>query len=237
VYRSSHHSGNIGNVKRTGFDLARGDFLVELDHDDQLTPGCLDWLVAGYAKHPEVGFIYTDFAECYEGGGKVEYGPGWGFGYGSYRTETHNGMEYSVVNSPHINAKTIRHIIAAPNHVRSWRANVYRGIRGHNPLIHVADDYELLVRTFLSTSLGHIPKMGYIQYRNRDGNAHQSRNREIQRLVRHFSFAYDVQIHQRLQELGVDDFIWDETRAQPSFFRLNMPNQPTESHCTVTIEV
>jgi hypothetical protein len=184
-----------------------------------------------------VGFIYTDFAECFEGGEKVEYPPGWGFGYGSYRTEIHNGMEYSVVNCPHINAKTIRHIVAAPNHVRSWRTSAYHLAGGHSPLIHVADDYELMLRTFLTTRMGHIPKMSYIQYRNLEGNTHQSRNQEIQRLVRHFSMAYDSRIHQRLLELKVDDFVWDLAERQPTFFRLGTPNQSAESHCTVTIEV
>jgi len=237
VYRECRHSGVIGNLKRAACGLARGSILVELDHDDQLTPQCLEWLVRGYENHPEVGFIDTDFAECFEGGGKVEYPPGWGFGYGSYRTETHNGMEYSVVNCPHINAKTIRHIVAAPNHVRSWRTSAYFIAGGHNPMIHVADDYELLIRTFLTTRMGHISKMGYIQYRNRKGNTHQQRNREIQRLVRHFSVAYDFDIHRRLLELGVDDFIWDVEERQPAFFRLGMPNQPVESHCTVGIDV
>jgi O-antigen biosynthesis protein len=237
VYKECRHSGSIGDVKRAACDLARGAILVELDHDDQLTPQCLQWLVSGYSKHPDVGFIYTDFAECSEGGDSVEYSPGWGFGYGSYRKENHNGMIYSVVNCPHINAKTIRHIIAAPNHVRSWRTTAYRAMGGHNPIIHVADDYEILIRTFLSTRMGHIPRMGYIQYRNQDGNTHRARNKEIQRLVRYFSIAYDASIHRRLIDLGVDDFIWDSERKQPSFFRLRMPNQSVESHCTVTIDV
>ena len=236
VYKESRHSGSIGNVKRTAFDLARGDFLVELDHDDQLTPQCLEWLVSGYAQHPEVGFIYTDFAECYEGGAPVKYEPGWGLGYGTYREEMHNGMKYSVVNCPHINAKTIRHIVAAPNHVRSWRTQVYRTIGGHGPKIHVADDYELMVRTFLATRMGHIPKMAYVQYRNKDGNTSQTRNQEIQRLVRYLSIQYDGRIHERLLELDVDDFVWNPSQ-QPSFFRLGMQKQSTESHCTVTIEV
>lgn len=238
VYRESRHSGVIGHVKRTGFDLGRGSILVELDHDDRLTPDCLGWLVKGFDNHPEVGFIYTDFAEVFENGGSLEYGPGWGMGYGSYRKEVHNGLEYSVVNCPHINSKTIRHIIAAPNHVRAWRTEVYRGIGGHNPKVHVADDFEVMVRTFLSTRMGHLPKMGYVQYRNQDGNTQTTRNKDIQRLVRYFSILYDEPIHDRLVELGVDDFLWDEERKEPSFFRLfTMGNPPVESHCTITIEV
>ena len=236
VYKTKH-SGVIGKVKRDGFNLARGKYLVELDHDDQLAPRCLDWLVEGYNKYPDVGFIYTDFAECSEGGEKVEYGPGWGLGYGSYRTEIHNGMEYSVVNSPHINAKTIRHIVAAPNHVRSWRADLYHKIGGHSDNLHVADDYELMIRTFLETRMGHIPKMGYIQYRNLSGNTHKQRIYDIQRLVRYISMTYDKDIHKRLLELEVDDFIWSDNPELPTFLKLNTPPQEEESHCTVTIDI
>ena len=34
------------------------------------------------------------------------------------------------------------------------------------------------------------------------------RNKEIQRLVRLFAWRYEQQIHERFEELGVDDFIW-----------------------------
>ena len=170
VYKAGQHSGIIGNNKRDACSLGRGEFFLELDHDDELTPMALQWMVSGYQKHPEVGFIYSDFAECYEDGGQFTYGPGWGLGYGTYREEEHNGIKYQVVNSPNISAKTIRHIVAAPNHLRSWRKSVYDQIGGHNPMIHVVDDYELMIRTFLSTRMALIPKMCYLQYRNQSGN-------------------------------------------------------------------
>jgi glycosyltransferase involved in cell wall biosynthesis len=234
VYRANQHSGVIGNVKRTACDLGRGDFLLELDHDDELTPRTLEKLVAAYQKHPEVGFVYSDFAECYEDGNSFTYGPGWGLGYGSYREEVHNGIKYMVVNSPRINAKTMRHIVAAPNHFRSWRKKVYDEIGGHNDLVHVADDYELMVRTFLATRMALIPDMCYVQYRNESGNASQLRNRDIQRLVRYFSMWYDKRIHDRLLELGVADFVWQE--GQPSIYHLGGANPTPESHCTIILD-
>jgi hypothetical protein len=233
VYRSSGRSGVIGSLKREACNLGRGEYLLELDHDDELVPKALQWMVTCYRKHPEVGFIYSDFSECYEDGNSFNYNPGWGLGYGTYRQETHNGIKYEVVNSPHINAKTIRHIVAAPNHFRSWRKKVYDEIGGHNNLIHVADDYELMVRTFLATRMGHLPEMCYVQYRNQSGNASQLRNKDIQRLVRYFSMFYDKRIHDRLVELGVDDFVWKD--GVPTFYLLNMPNQVPESHCTVRL--
>ena len=245
LYREYRHTGNIGRLKHSACKLGRGDYLVELDHDDELTPEALGLVVAAYQKHPEVGFVYTDFAECFEDGAPVTYGlnrqyeppfSDWGYGYGSYRDEEYAGMTYAVVNAPNINAKTIRHIVAAPNHIRSWRATTYAEIGGHGDSVHVADDYELMVRTFLGTRMCRVPHMCYVQYRNYDtGNTHQSRNPEIQRLVRYFSTFYDKRIHERFLELGVDDFVWQEGKV--SFREMGMiKNTPTESHCTILFE-
>lgn len=234
LYKEHRHSGVIGRLKRKACQLSEGEFLVELDHDDEITPDALARVVDAYQKNPEVGFVYTDFAECFESGDPVVYGANWGHGYGSYRKEEHWGVEYMVVNAPNINPKTIRHIVAAPNHIRSWRASTYHRIGGHNDGIHVADDYELMVRTFLNTRMARVPHMCYLQYRNEGvGNTHRERNQEIQRLVRYFSQYYDEQIHNRFVELGVDDFIWS---PQGSFGRLNaVPNPETEQHCTILV--
>ena len=40
------------------------------------------------------------------------------------------------------------------------------------------------------------------------GNTQRVRNKEIQRLVRLFHWRYEPEIHQRLLDLGVDDFVW-----------------------------
>lgn len=238
VYRERKHSGRIGMVKKTACGVARGQILVELDHDDELTPKALQWTAEAFRAHPEAGFVYSDFAECFEDGAPWSYQPGWGMGYGSYRQEIHGGIKYLVANSPHVNPKTIRHIVAAPNHLRAWRKTVYDAIGGHHDQMHVADDYELMVRTFLATRMVHVPKMCYVQYRNIDGtgNTHQARNKEIQRLVRYVSMSQEENIHRRLVELGVDDYMWEPGKA-PAFYRLlQVPNPAKESHCTITYE-
>lgn len=238
VYKEHRHSGRIGMVKRTACGIARGQFLVELDHDDELTPKALQWVAEAFQKHPEAGFVYTDFAECFEDGNPVTYPPGWGMGYGSYREEVHGGVKYMVVNSPRINPKTIRHIVAAPNHIRAWRKTIYDQIGGHRDLLHVADDYDLVVRTFLATRMVLVPRMCYVQYRNVDGsgNTHQARNKEIQRLVRYISMSHDESIHKRFLELGVDDYMWEPGSAPPFFRLLQVPKPPEESHCTIIHE-
>ena len=62
------------------------------------------------------------------------------------------------------------------------------------------DDYELIIKTFLTTKIAYIPKLGYIQYRNKDGNTTISRNKEIQRLTRIIKNSYDHLIHKKFVE-------------------------------------
>jgi glycosyltransferase involved in cell wall biosynthesis len=213
VFRGGKALGVIGEVKRRAFMLARGGILVELDHDDELTRDCLKYVVDAFAKFPEAGFAYTDCAETFDDGRAATYPEGWGFGFGTYRTEVCRGRTYAVTNYPSINAKTVRHIVGMPNHVRAWRASAYHAIGGHNPEVHVADDYEILVRTFLKTRMVHIRGFGYIQYYNSDtGNTQRQRNAEIQRLTAYFANHYNQQIHDRLVELGAQDFIWKNGR-------------------------
>lgn len=211
VFRSDRHCGVIGEVKRRCCGLARGGILVELDHDDELTENCLADVVEAFATFPDAGFAYSDCAEVFESGLNATYGESFAFHFGTYRHEEYRGRVYNVMNYPDINAKTARHIVSMPNHVRAWTREGYDGAGGHSPDVHVADDFELCVRTFLTTRMVHIKRFGYIQHLGDSGeNTQRRRNAEIQRLVRYFSNYYDHRIHERLEELGVDDFIWTE---------------------------
>jgi glycosyltransferase involved in cell wall biosynthesis len=228
VHKQHRHSGIIGEVKNKAAMLCRGDIYIEMDHDDELTPNALADVVTAFRKYPEAGFAYTDFVELGNNGACLTYGEGWGFGYGSYRKETYNGNEWMVVNAANINPKTIRHIVAAPNHIRAWRADCYHSLGGHNRNIHVADDYEIMVRTFLATRMVRVPTLCYIQYHHQDGsNLQRVRNREIQRMVRYIRNNYDTQIHERFVELGVDDFVWNDK----GYSDMNTPNPEKEQYC------
>ena len=224
VFRSSEPCGLIGEVKRRACGLAKGDIFVELDHDDELTVNCLGDLVEAFEAHPEAGFAYTDCAEVLENGENATYGDGYAFGFGSYRYEDYFGKTYAVTNYPSVNSKTVRHIVGMPNHARAWRREAYFAAGGHNSEIPVADDYELCIRTFLTTRMVHVKRFGYIQHIDSGGsNTQRVRNKEIQRLVRFFADRYNQQIHDRFVELGADDFIWTEEG-------LDWSQLPTENH-------
>ena len=60
--------------------------------------------------------------------------------------------------TPDINALSIRHIVAEPNHVRCWKKEFYHKIGGHNIELSVLDDMDLLIRTFYMVKMCKIPK-------------------------------------------------------------------------------
>ena len=86
-------------------------------------------------------------------------------------------------------------------------------IGGFNSDIHVADDYDLMLRTFLTTRMVHIKKFGYIQYKSHNSQT-VVRNREIQRLVRYFREYYDPAIHHRCLQLNDPDIVWVENEKK-----------------------
>jgi glycosyltransferase involved in cell wall biosynthesis len=210
VFKPHIASGRIGEVKKWASALASGTILVEIDHDDEFTNTCLELIVKAFKMYPNAGFAYTDCCEVWESTGEnFEYAADWALGFGSYRDEEYNGKTYRVTNYPDINSKTIRHIVGCPNHARAWRKNLFDAIGGFNPDIHVADDYDLMLRTFLTTRMVHIKKFGYIQYKSHNSQT-VVRNREIQRLVRYLREYYDPAIHNRCLQLNDPDIVWVE---------------------------
>jgi glycosyltransferase involved in cell wall biosynthesis len=190
--RGIHHSGSIGKVKRTAFMAAEGNILVELDHDDELTPDCLEEINETFADD-SVSFAYSDWSEHFDSGSTGRYPEGWAFGFGG---EYQIGEDW-VMAAPPINRTTAGHIVSAPNHVRAWRANAYRALGGHNSDLPVADDYELVVRTLLAYDWKHIPKRLYKQHIG-PHTAQRQRNAEIQQWVADISDSYSDQLDERL---------------------------------------
>lgn len=220
VYQFSKPTrGNIGEAKFRAASLCRGPLLAEMDHDDLLLPTCLETIVKAHEQHPECGFLYT---ECCEVGpdynSNPRYPEGFALGYGSYKVAEYEGMKFDVVNILPINPLTIRHIVGVPNHMRVWTSEVYHKIAGHNEEMRIADDFELIVRTFLVTRFCEIKKMLYIQ--RFDGkNSQDNGNREdIQRRVKEISKYYWKRVCQRFHQLGVTDFADAEIEKVPELW-------------------
>jgi glycosyltransferase involved in cell wall biosynthesis len=201
------HSGHIGTVKHRAAQHCAGEILVELDHDDQLTPDALERLVAAFQRHPDCGFAFAEAAEINEGTLDSHW-YGWDAGYGFlvYWRQLDRITErvVDVPRTPSMNAITVRHLVGLPNHPRAWRRTTYHAAGGHRPQLNVADDYDLLMRTLLITRPVRVPDLLYLQYRNAGGdNQTFARNRQIQFLCAQLQRIYRPRMETRLAECGL----------------------------------
>lgn len=223
-YRIAPTNGNIGLSKWRGNCMSRGRWLIEFDHDDMLTYWCLDSISKAIEKYPNNKFVYSDNTTIDENGEVTpcRYGNNYEFGLGyghSYQSKTPNkGITVRTDSSGPMNNACIRHIVGVPNHFRCWERDFYFSVGGHNQHVRIADDYELLVRSFLKTRFTHLMCCCYAQrfdgnnsqyVENTDSDGQGNIN-DIQRRVRLIAIHYDRQIHERLEELGLKDDEWIE---------------------------
>ena len=226
--------GNVGLAKHRVASLCTGEWLVELDHDDALISTCLEECFKAATQYPDAGFIYSDVCELYEDGQMRVYdhdhSGNWyarednhfDFGYAGHTWVKADGKEYLTHHYPDINPLSIRFNISMPNHVRVWKREVYNQIGGHNIHFPVADDYELIVRTFLYTPIIHIKKMLYIQHNNRNSTV-DNNGIDINRRARLIRDHYDKQIHDRILELDKHDWNWDDELGHSQKLQNNTP--------------
>lgn len=221
IIRNHTKHGNIGFNKHVVAMMCDGDFLVEVDHDDELIEDCLQRILEASKLFPDSDFFYSNCAELKgESLTPIIYGKGWGWGEGLTKTEVVKGREITFSESPGVNPYSIRTIYAQPNHVRCWKKDFYHKIGGHNVELSVLDDQEILIRTFLNGRMTKIDKVLYLQYEG-DGergvskdNTQSIRFGEIQRLTMLLKHRYDKDIHERILSLGFNDNAWNEEEGR-----------------------
>ena len=219
LYCRSENSGNIGNVKNEAVALCRGQYILELDHDDEVLPDCLYDAVKAFEADAEVGFVYMDFANIYENNTQFKYGDFICKGYGGYYCERYNGNWVYVYSTPNINNITLSHLVCCPNHPRIWRKSVLMAIENYSESLHICDDYEVLLKTAINTKMCKISKLAYIQYMNNDNNNFSLiRNSEINRigpkhLYPQFYNKYDVNGIMR-EKSAYEDIMYLDNQSQ-----------------------
>ena len=175
IFITTEINSNVGTVKNRAFNLATGDVLIEMDHDDLITPYCLAELFEAY-KDNSVGFVYSDNATLHMQDECVPYNENFGWTYQEFDWK---GKKLIAMNSFEPSSHSLCYIWYAPDHIRSWRKSVYQSIGGHDPELSICDDHELCIRTYLATKMVRIPKVLYI-YRITGNNTFLERNAAIQ---------------------------------------------------------
>jgi len=168
----------IGALKRFACEQCTGEFFVELDHDDWLLPNALRRLREEISK-TNAGFLYSDFTNCFDDGRCEVYDAR--YGWENYAVEL-PGRQAIAMRAFAIYPSALSAILFAPNHVRVWSRQAYFAAGGHDPLMSVCDDYDLVCRTYLAgIAFHHIPECLYV-YRMQTGgeNTYLQRNQEIQ---------------------------------------------------------
>ena len=168
----------VGDAKKKLCNIAIGEILLELDHDDILAEGALEEVIKAF-EDPEIGFVYSDCAEWEDSTGKpFTYSEA--YGWSSYECEI-RGRKLLATNSKEATARNMCQILYAPNHLRAWKKSIYELVGGHDLSLKVADDFDLMCRTYLVTKFYHIKKPLYGYRRRSDsGNTWILYNKEIQ---------------------------------------------------------
>lgn len=238
VFKAPDRSGSIGEMKLRVASLAMGDWIVELDHDDRVHPQLFQWVRDIALGRPATKFIYSDHAEVHEeNDAPFTYGESYGYNHGSYmrqyiRTHPEGQLQPQFISrSPWANPVTMRHLVGLPNHVRIWNRAFYEQMGRHRPDLPVADDYDLLIKTYLHADPGEIVCIvapSYFQYRNAgENNFTFKRNALIQHLVWYLHQRWYGALVEKYTALGWDSShaafpstpVWEEgARALPDFY-------------------
>lgn len=164
------HSGTttegIGALKAELCGRAKGDFLVELDHDDLLTTTALEEIVTAFTNHPEAGLVYSDCAQVNEdlsyNADTFAEGNGWTYRDSSVIVDDWEGTVHVIEAKPPT-PHNVSYIWYAPNHVRAFRREVYEAVGGYNADLAVCDDADLICRMYQAAPFVHIPLCLYLQ--------------------------------------------------------------------------
>ena len=250
-YRRSCNNGSIGNVKNETIGLCRGKYVLEMDHDDELMPYVLQESADLFNSNPDIGFIYYDCACIYENGNNQWYGDFICKGYGGYYSVNYEGNWRLVYITPNINNITMSHLVCCPNHPRIWRRETLLSMGSYCEYLPICDDYEIILRTSISTNIAKIHKLGYIQYMN-DSNNNFSliRNSEINRIGPKFISPIYFNIfnmHEKMKEKGAYEDekyivfhtkIWerDQTNYQHKYCNIIVNNDYNKQFCIIGLD-
>jgi GT2 family glycosyltransferase/glycosyltransferase involved in cell wall biosynthesis len=131
-------NGNISRATNSGAELARGEYLVLLDQDDEITPDALAEVAAYLAAKPETDILYSD-------DDKIDL----------------KGRRYDPQFKPDWSPELLLSYMYF-SHLFVIRRNLFLDLQGMRVGFEGSQDYDLALRASEKTkSIGHIPKILY----------------------------------------------------------------------------
>ncbi|MFJ1609955.1 glycosyltransferase [Streptomyces sp. NPDC088253] len=171
----------VGAAKRRACELARGEILVELDHDDLLATDCLAELAKAFDENPDIVFVYSHTAQITEDGSRddTRFNEAHGWQYEEVDVDGRRLLQaISMAPTPH----NVSYIWYAPNHVRAFRKDIYEQVGGYDATRTVLDDQDLMCRLFQAGDFHRIPRCLYLQRMHPDNTQRDTEiNAHIQR--------------------------------------------------------
>lgn len=166
----------VGPLKAMACEVARGDILFELDHDDLLLPTAVAECKAAF-ENERVGFVFSNALHCDAGNAKT---PRYSAAHGwSYRETEIDANVYDEPISFEATPASLSRIWYAPNHFRAFRRSAYEAIGGYAKDMRVLDDQDLMCRMYQQTEFAHVDRGLYV-YRIHGANSWLKHNAEIQ---------------------------------------------------------
>ncbi len=138
VFRTSN--GHISNASNSALELATGDYVALLDHDDMLSKDALFHVVAEIDKHPDAHLIYSDEDKIDESGQR--YDP-------HFKPDWNPDLFYSQNYLCHLSV---------------YRTELVRQAGGFRAGYEGSQDYDLSIRCIAAIEPGqirHIPRILY----------------------------------------------------------------------------
>lgn len=138
VFRESN--GHISAASNSGLELASGEWVALLDHDDLIAEHALFWIAEAINRQPEVRMIYSDEDKIDEAGKR--FGP-------YFKCDWNQDLFYS-------------HNLFS--HLGVYQASLLREIGGFRPGFEGSQDYDVALRCIEKVSphqVHHIPRVLY----------------------------------------------------------------------------
>ena len=139
--------GGVGAAKYRACAEARGEILVELDHDDLLASNALQAVHEAFAERPDLALVYSHCAQILQDGTRddSQFNTANGWEYREARVDGRD-VQHPVALQP--TPHNVSYIWFAPNHVRAFSRDAYEQAGGYDPARNVLDDHDLMCRLY-----------------------------------------------------------------------------------------